>query len=106
MTDFEFDGNSGFPVDGTSGFPTEAKSTIVLWDGFTYNSIYVTLTFNGEIRFFVCSDGDTETWEEITGLTSGVKTTYSFITPGIQIKWRAIMAVDSYISKIIIEKVT
>ena len=74
-------------------------------DGGTFNSVQVTITFTGTIRFWLCADGNTETWEEIIDLSSATVKTYSFNTTGTAIKWYALLSSDAVISQVKIKKV-
>ena len=89
---------------GTSGLPHTMESKVVFNNGSTVSSVYVCVTFIGTIRFFVCADGDSESWEEISSLSSGVQVTHAFSTTGTEIRWKALLSVGASVSRIVIQK--
>ena len=86
---------------GGSVVPVYAKSKIVLKNGGVINSVYVKITYTGSIKFHVCADGSTETWEEVENLSSGSRVEHSFSTTGTEVKWYAVLARNAEIRQIV-----
>jgi len=89
-------------MSGSTGIPKYRRSKAVLVDGTTINSVYVTVTWVGSIKFFLAAD--LETMEEVTGLTSGVQGTYEFTTPGTAVGWYALLKPGAYITEVRLKK--
>lgn len=80
-------------------FPKYQESSVVYDNAVNVTSTVVTLTYTGEISFFVRSDSND--WEQVTLAGSGVAVAHVFTNAGQEIKWKAVLAnPDSFIDEI------